>query len=165
MTYAKVNETLLVKYPYGFSNLQEENPHTYYGLSQDVIELFPTTEAAILRNENLVEVVIEEISPYDSRLQYVEYGSAPVHESGQWILKTFVLDKSQAQLEQEEENAWVQIRDERNRRIGMCDWTQIADVSLTGDQKVAWTTYRQALRDLPQTQTNPFNIIWPDEPI
>jgi hypothetical protein len=32
---------------------------------------------------------------------------------------------------------------------------------MTDAQKAEWAAYRQALRDLPQTQTDPFNIVWP----
>lgn len=41
---------------------------------------------------------------------------------------------------------WDQIRLWRNAELAASDWTQLADSSV---DKVAWATYRQALRDLP----------------
>jgi len=38
-----------------------------------------------------------------------------------------------------------------------CDWTQFADSPLTVEQKQAWATYRQALRDLPANSTPAFD--------
>jgi hypothetical protein len=56
---------------------------------------------------------------------------------------------------------WDLIRGKRNRLIRKCDYTQMPD--FPGD-KVAWATYRQALRDLPQTYANVEDIIWPVAP-
>jgi Phage tail assembly chaperone protein len=58
--------------------------------------------------------------------------------------------------------AVVAMRAERTRRLLACDWTQLADnqLSLDADRRHAWTSYRQALRDLPANfpQGNP---TWP----
>lgn len=46
------------------------------------------------------------------------------------------------------------VDDLRIRRDGLlfgCDWTQLPDAPLTAAQKAAWRSYRQALRDLPET--------------
>ena len=57
---------------------------------------------------------------------------------------------------------WAQIRTQRNTFLDSCDWTQTVDYP-AGNQ-AAWATYRQALRDIPQNQTDPFNITWPTQP-
>ena len=56
---------------------------------------------------------------------------------------------------------WNIVRQKRDGLIGFCDWTQLSDVPLTDKQ--AWTTYRQALRDIT-LQPDPLNIIWPTPP-
>ena len=60
--------------------------------------------------------------------------------------------------------AWAQVRVERDRLLADCDWTQVADAPLTAGEKEAWADYRQALRDIPQTQDDPDDIEWPEEP-
>ena len=57
---------------------------------------------------------------------------------------------------------WRGVRKTRNRMLELSDWTQLPDVPLTN--KAAWATYRQALRDVPQTNTDPANITWPVAP-
>lgn len=57
---------------------------------------------------------------------------------------------------------WVRI--ERNKRLALCDWTQVPDAPLSEEQKEAWRVYRQALRDFPATLTNiqsMNDIVWP----
>lgn len=49
----------------------------------------------------------------------------------------------------------------RNIRLLETDWTQLPDVPLTAEQKSAWATYRQALRDVPSQPGFPANINWP----
>lgn len=59
------------------------------------------------------------------------------------------------------------LREERNLRLASTDWRASSDLTLSSE----WSTYRQALRDLPSTATptldddgNLQNVTWPDEP-
>lgn len=56
------------------------------------------------------------------------------------------------------------IRMERNRLLKETDWTQIPDAVLTDEKKAEFTAYRQALRDIPQTYSNPDDVVWPIKP-
>lgn len=58
------------------------------------------------------------------------------------------------------------IRSKRANLLRNSDWTQMADSPLSDAQKTAWATYRQALRDMPDTQlVNTIDeIVWPIEP-
>lgn len=65
------------------------------------------------------------------------------------------------------------MRDERDKRLLACDWTQLQDNKLSDDKKSEWMIYRQALRDLPATlDINPddsyvktYNAVqWPSMP-
>lgn len=55
-----------------------------------------------------------------------------------------------------------QLIERRNRLLSESDWTQMPDVSLWN--KPAWTTYRQALRDLTSQPGYPLDIQWPVKP-
>lgn len=59
---------------------------------------------------------------------------------------------------------WDDIRKERDALLVKCDWTQLADAALTFEEKAAWSDYRQALRDIPQTFENPEDVIFPSVP-
>lgn len=63
-----------------------------------------------------------------------------------------------------EAQAWTTLRTDRNARLAACDWTQLQDAHLSAEKKSAWADYRQALRDLPDTVTDPAQVTWPDFP-
>ena len=54
-------------------------------------------------------------------------------------------------------------RKERNKLLAETDWTQLADVPQA--TKDLWDDYRQALRDVPQQEGFPRNIVWPVKPV
>lgn len=56
------------------------------------------------------------------------------------------------------------LRQERNRRLAEVDWIFTSDYDLSVSDHAAWTTYRQALRDLPSTTEDPANPVWPEKP-
>lgn len=62
---------------------------------------------------------------------------------------------------------WPKVRRDRDLLLAECDWTQNSDSPLTTEKKAEWATYRQALRDVPATNssvTNIDNVVWPTEP-
>jgi hypothetical protein len=59
---------------------------------------------------------------------------------------------------------WAVARKTRNKKLCDCDWTQVADVALTSSEIAQWQTYRQQLRDITTSQSDPTNITWPTEP-
>ena len=55
-------------------------------------------------------------------------------------------------------------RVERNGKLLACDWMMLPDVPISNEDRSAWATYRQALRDVPQHPSFPQTIEWPTEP-
>jgi hypothetical protein len=53
-----------------------------------------------------------------------------------------------------EKSPAFELRKIRNALLRDCDWTQFVDSPLSQEQKQAWATYRQQLRDLP-TNSDP----------
>lgn len=49
----------------------------------------------------------------------------------------------------------------RNYLLQITDWTQLPDVELTQEEKDAWATYRQSLREIKVDTINPQ---WPVPP-
>jgi hypothetical protein len=54
------------------------------------------------------------------------------------------------------------VRAERDRLLAASDWTQLPDVPEA--TRLAWATYRQALRDVPKQKDFPANVVWPTKP-
>jgi hypothetical protein len=55
-------------------------------------------------------------------------------------------------------------RQQRNALIANSDWTMLPDAPLTSAQKIAWSSYRQALRDISSQTGFPAVIDWPVQP-
>ena len=55
-----------------------------------------------------------------------------------------------------------ELRAERNAKLAETDIYMISDYPITTEQKTAWETYRQALRDMDFS--DPDNITWPTKP-
>ncbi len=62
---------------------------------------------------------------------------------------------------------WNAVRIERNTLLTESDWTQMPDSPLTDSKKIAWSTYRQSLRDLPSNNSSASSyddVTFPSEP-
>ena len=56
---------------------------------------------------------------------------------------------------------WERIRIHRNNLLKACDAKMVEDAPW---DKTAWAAYRQSLRDLPTTNTDPSKIVFPAQP-
>jgi len=65
------------------------------------------------------------------------------------------------------ETLWNEIRGRREGELTGSDWTQSLDAPFSAEEKTAWATYRQALRDIPTTYSDARSeddITWPTRP-
>ena len=56
------------------------------------------------------------------------------------------------------------LRHYRDILLRESDWTQFTDSPLSDSKKTEWKTYRQNLRDLPATESDPENVTFPTAP-
>ena len=109
------------------------------------------------------------VVPYDPSLQYVReyfytFSDNKVYEVPQLgnHVPLSVVEKFNIALDE--------LRKERDRRLAISDWTQLADVQAVHDTEwiSAWTTYRQELRNIPNRcisgELNIYDFTWPTEP-
>lgn len=75
-----------------------------------------------------------------------------------------VLDKPVVEPEPPVVVTWSEVREFRNALLRESDWSMLTDAPLTDEQRDEWVVYRQALRDVPQTQDDPNNVVWPESP-
>ena len=64
------------------------------------------------------------------------------------------------------DRALRQLRVDRDILLAESDINVIADrwMAMSVETQTAWSTYRQALRDLPASTSDPLNPIWPVKP-
>lgn len=94
---------------------------------------------------------------------FTKYIVGPVFEDytdEEGVLHTAAEQEADYKARKDEEQA-KSVRDQRNRLLADCDWTQLADAPVDSS---AWAFYRQELRDIPEQANFPWDIIWPDEP-
>lgn len=132
----------------------------------DYRELFPNTSFTangpddaflIANNAKRVNVWL----PYNPMTQKLI--ACDPYIDGPWVYTIQVTDLTPAEIQALKDTQWATVRADRNRRLAECDWTQLADVPLTTEERAAWVTYRQALRDVTD-QLDPYNIVWPVAP-
>lgn len=85
---------------------------------------------------------------------YPEFATSYNFVSNAWIVDT----------DRETQAQWDDLRSKRATLLNKSDWTQVPDSPLSDEQKAAWATYRQALRDLPSQTNDPQNAVWPTPP-
>ena len=89
-----------------------------------------------------------EIEKFDFTLD--DFPEAPIPEMPAY-------NPDERALEQEAE----EIRTQRDALLKESDWTQVADAPVS---QTAWADYRQALRDVPQQEGFPQEVVWPSKP-
>jgi hypothetical protein len=60
-----------------------------------------------------------------------------------------------------------EVRNLRDFYLTSSDWTQMSDSPLSTAKKTEWATYRQALRDMPTSNsdvTDESEVVWPNKP-
>lgn len=80
-----------------------------------------------------------------------------------------VVALTQAQKDEYEKDlltssAYLRLRTERDMLLVQSDWTQLSNSNLTEEKAAEWETYRQALRDLPETMTEDLTYTLPERP-
>jgi hypothetical protein len=94
---------------------------------------------------------------------------APVEIAGKWTQVWAEVDKFSGPTKAADEAAHIAslaaakktaIRNDRDKRIALTDWTASTDVTMSDAMK----TYRQALRDVPAQSGFPNTITWPEAP-
>jgi len=56
------------------------------------------------------------------------------------------------------------VRGQRDGQLRGSDWTQLGDAALGDHTAEEWATYRQSLRDIPQTYDRVSEVVWPTPP-
>jgi len=85
------------------------------------------------------------------------------YDDGEFVSVVQVELLTEEEIQSAKDSAMANIKSTRNQLLASCDWTQMPDVDFT--KKTLWATYRQTLRDLPSTITDPRTFTeWPHNP-
>ena len=118
----------------------------------------------IEETEELAQAAVARILPENSEVFYCE---TPAGDPAYFVVnadaQTVAEDSATRSADDKDKpEKWEYIRAKRNQLMVACDWMTMAD---SPDISDAWTTYRQALRNLPASQSDPDDIVFPEEPL
>jgi len=147
--YIKATNGIIEAFPYTVGMLRKENPNTSFP---------PKITLEVLASYNVSPVTLA-TKPLVNAGQVAVKNSVPNYVNGAWIMGWTVRDMTQEELDR----VGTSVRLERNVRLADCDWTQLADAPLTTEEKAAWATYRQDLRDISDQSGFPTDITWPSQ--
>ena len=89
--------------------------------------------------------------------------SCEAYDDGAFVSVVQVVDLTAEEIQSAKDSAMAQIRGQRNQLLNACDWTQAVDCTIP--KKAEWAAYRQQLRDLPASVTDPRTFAdWPHNP-
>ena len=126
------------------------------------------------KNTSFPQVLTPEIIDsfgYDPVLEGPQATTVPPYQSsqrdgvveinGQWFTKYVAVepdDDGKARMDAEQAK---RVREDRNKRLADCDWTQLSDAPVDA---TAWAAYRQQLRDVTAQAGFPWEVVWPEAP-
>jgi len=113
---------------------------------------------------------VELVAKEDPNIEIADLGIYQ-QASDLWDAKKQAIEDAKIQAELNRDY-WQELRILRDIRLTQSDWTQLPDNNLTEEQKTAWQTYRQELRDLTDNITDPKPLVldpnhaeWPVPPV
>jgi len=147
MLLIKANGSTVDQYPYSLGLLRKDNPNTSFPKqpsSEDMaaFNVYPVTEA----------------SPTVGDGQHLVKVWTPTLVSGEWVLAHQAVDLTDAEVAEATAVLAANMREERNKRLAVTDWTSSSDVTMSSEM----TAYRTALRNVPAQENFP-TVTWPTE--
>tara|TARA_Y100000310_G_scaffold97222_1_gene94903 strand:- start:25 stop:486 length:462 start_codon:yes stop_codon:yes gene_type:complete len=151
--YAKIQNNKIDKFPYTETDLKKENPSTSFPIN-------PLENTELREAFDVVEVQ-ENPQPGFNAQTHKCVEKNPEFKNGNWGKVWGIKTKTSVETTQDDSNRWAEVRNQRNRKLQETDW-QMTKALETGEDASDLRNYRQKLRDIPQDQTNPFAITWPE---
>lgn len=151
--------TLLIK-------LENNVPTGFPVVEQNFKLLFPNASFPTYLTPESVEPFGFGLYDYSQIPQIDKYKKlvevAPKKDSNNiWRQSWDIVDMNDAEKKEADSIKATEIRNIRNFKLSICDWTQLNDSPVN---KEAWAVYRQQLRDITSQTGFPWEVIWPTTP-
>lgn len=167
MSYAEVNGSTVIEYPYTFATLQAENPYTDFGGNNNFNYWFPLTEAATVLGNELVYVRQLPQPTIDPYTQNVTPNSTPELIDGEWFDAWTITEKTPEEIAAYVEQIKSSNKQQAENLLTATDWTAIPSVSDPAQSNPylmnqdAFLTYRSEVRDIAVNPPSTPVTNWP----
>lgn len=100
MSYAKIKDTDVIKFPYTLDDLLQENPNTNYDDRFELDGWYAQTEEAIDTGNSVVKVSVGE-PPHleDYRTHIAALAETPTLKDGVWVLEYVIRARTKTELD------------------------------------------------------------------
>jgi hypothetical protein len=97
--FAKILNTTLIKCPYGFDNLREENPYTNFDTNIDLPTLYSRTEDATNTGATIVEIAFAPAPSCNYAIEKIIANTEPTLIDGVWTIGSSLVALTQEELD------------------------------------------------------------------
>jgi len=149
--FVKTVDGSVTKYPYTVGNLRRDNLNTS----------FPEVVSdELLAEWGVFPVTVQNAPQVDARTQKVVPDPQPSFVDGVWKAGYVVVYNTPEEIAEFDVSLASGVRNQRDSLLSQTDWMALSDVPMS----TAWSTYRQALRDITAREGFPHSVVWPTEP-
>ena len=137
--YVKITSGSVDTFPYSVGQLRRDNPQTSFPrqVSNEMLAAY-----------DVYSVTIDDQPSIDDRTHTIAQNAAPTGSGSTWTLGWTTTTKTAEEVQAWDDSLAASNRVKRNTLLSDSDWTQMNDSPLSNDDKTAWATYRQELRDV-----------------
>jgi hypothetical protein len=155
--YAKIVSGVVEKFPYTQSDLLQDHPDTSFpqNMSDRVLEAHGMYKVRLLPEPSCDPVTQKAVK--NDLPELSEYQT-------EWVLGWHIRQKTDEEKAQYLSHLANQAVSLRNQLLQDSDWIVAVAYEKGDPVSPAWAEYRQALRDVPQQEGFPVDIIWPTKP-
>lgn len=146
------NNHSVVEYPYSIEKMKKDNSTVSFPkhLSEEVLNSF-----------NVYSVVVKESPSFDPVTHEATLSDSIYLEEEVWYLDFIVREKTEDEKQLYAASLAYYIREKRDSLLKDSDWTHVTDSALPESQKLLWSSYRTALRDVTDQENFPYSVEWP----
>lgn len=155
--YVKIANGSVDTFPYSVEKLRRDNPNVSFP------KQIPSN---MLESYGVYSVSYADEPSINDRTQKVAQQTTPSLVDGTWTIGWTTSDKSSDEVTAYDSDVAETNRATRNTLLADSDWTQMNDSPLSNEDKTAWATYRQELRDITDLDAWPNldDADWPVKP-
>lgn len=169
MLLVKTANGQVEQFPYTLGDLRRDNPNVSFPkqigdaiLAQHgIFHVMPESQPEC---DHMVQTVVRDEQPrketrikQEEDLEPEEVNVGDTYETGRWVIGYTVVNKP---IDQASDN----VRAHRGHLLSETDWVVAMSYERGEAVPEAWANYRQALRDVPDQEGFPYNVVWPTKP-